>query len=305
MDNTNLTLEQVKENCSELENEIIEMYLCKRTQREICDNLDVTRGKIDHLVKKFNLTRFKTPGRYNLDETRINIYDPLYWYFLGLFASDGCISKRETHDVIEFEVTDIQIIEDIKSIFNYDGKIGNRNRGGNSKTSYYINIINKKLSESIHNIFEGNAYRKSNNLIFPKIPNKDCESMFIRGFWDGDGSFSIGNSGQGNKRTYIGEAFCQSSKFLEGLQQCLNKHKINSTIPIEHEFRINSKEDTSNFIKFIYSYNSYVGLPRKRALGMLHLYYCNFNLRNTYECENINNKCIIDFNFTENENNNI
>lgn len=303
MDNTDLTLEQIKKNCSELENEIIKMYLCKRTQREICDNLDITRGKIDHLVRKYNLTRFRTPGKYNLDEARINIYDPLYWYFLGLFASDGCISKRETYDVIEFEVTDIQIIEDIKSIFNYDGKIGSRNRGGNTKTSYYINIINKKLSESIHNIFEGNAYRKSYNLIFPKIPNKDCESMFIRGYWDGDGCFSIGNSGQGNKRTYLGEAFCQSSKFLEGLQRCLNKYKINSTIPIEHEFRINSKEDTSNFIKFIYSYNSYVGLPRKRALAMLHLYYCNFNLRNAHECENIDNKCIIDFNFTENENN--
>ena len=42
-------------------------------------------------------------------------------------------------------------------------------------------------------------------------------------------------------------------------------------------FSINAKEEVSKFIHLLYDYDSPYGLPRKRALAMLHLYYCQHN----------------------------
>lgn len=42
-------------------------------------------------------------------------------------------------------------------------------------------------------------------------------------------------------------------------------------------FSINAKEEVSKFIHLLYDYDSSYGLPRKRALAMLHLYYCEHN----------------------------
>lgn len=50
MDTKNLTVEEIKNHCSSLEKEVLNLYLQRYTQKQICDRLDVSRGKIDNLV---------------------------------------------------------------------------------------------------------------------------------------------------------------------------------------------------------------------------------------------------------------
>ena len=299
IDKTNYSLEEIKQDCKELNLKVLELYLEKVSRKDICERLGVKESRIDYLVRTYKLTRFRSPGRHTFNEDRININDPLYWYFLGYFAADGWITKNKEYgyDSIGFELSDKSAIIEICKILNYNGKIGSRKRGENFKEVYYINICNEKLANSIKEIFNNTVYNKSHILEYPNcIPNKDCESMFIRGYWDGDGCFTVVNRSGELSRTFEAKLYSSSTKFISGMKSSLEKYNIYS-IGSENEFNIHKKEDVANFIRFIYSYNSFIGLPRKRALAMLHLYYMQFN----YLSPNVIEQVLTDnpFNLTE------
>lgn len=267
MDKTNFTLEEIKADCSDLEQQILEMYLNRKKQKEMIDALGVTRSKIDHFVARYGLTRFRDKNLYCLDESVIDINNPNYCYFLGFFAADGNIHLTNSgSEIIQFTLKDIEPLEDIKRILRYTGEIKKYTKAGD-KSYYFLGITNKKLVQSLKDIF-GEIYRKTSILKYPKFPNKDCESMFLRGFWDGDGCFTLSK----NRRTYIGECYCDSSDFLDGVIDCLNRYAIHYT-RTDNVLRIMTATAVSDFINFIYDYKSYVGLPRKRGLALLHLFY--------------------------------
>lgn len=267
MDKTNFTLEEIRENCSEVENLILDMYLNRKKQKEIIEKLSVTRSKIDHFVAKYKLTRFRSRNNYCLDEETIDVNNPEYWYFLGFFAADGNVHLTNSgSEIVQFTLKDREPLEDIITILKYSGEIKEYTKQ-NDRKYYFLGITNKKLIESIREIF-GEIYRKTSILTYPKIPNKDCESMFLRGYWDGDGCFTLSN----NRRTYIGECYCESKDFLEGFKSSLETYDIHYTAP-ESRILLTSKDGLTDFINFIYGYSSSLGLPRKRGLAMLHLYY--------------------------------
>lgn len=268
MDKTNFTLEEVRNDCSEIEQQILEMYLNRKKQKEIIEALEVTRSKIDHFVARYKLTRFRDKNNYCLDETRIDFMNPEYWYFLGFWAADGNVHLTNSgSEIVQFTIKDKEPVEDIKSLLNYSGDIKlYKKTGGNY---YFLGMTNKKLISSLRELF-GDIYRKTSTLIFPKIPNEDCLGMFLRGYWDGDGCFTLAN----NSRHYIAEGFCDSPEFINSLMNVLKKNNIKVNLFSDNKhFAINSKEEVSKFIKLLYNYNSPIGLPRKRALAMLHDYY--------------------------------
>ena len=277
IDKTNYSLEEIKQDCKELNLKVLELYLEKVPRKDICEKLGVKESRIDYLVRTYKLTRFRSPGRYTFNYDRINIEDPLYWYFLGYFAADGCLTNNKTSgDVLEFQLTDKSAIIEIMKIFNFNGNICEKPKKV-GKTIYSVQFYNKELCNSVHKIFGGCAYRKTKTLIYPEIPNKNCESMFIRGFWDGDGCFTIVNSSGDLARLIEAKLYCESTTFISKLKERLQDILSITLNGDEHNLNIHKKEDVAKFIKFIYSYNSFIGLPRKRALAMLHLYYIQFN----------------------------
>lgn len=268
MDKTNFTLDEVRNDCSEIEQKILEMYLNRKKQKEMVDELGITRSKIDHFVARYKLTRFRDKNNYCLDESRITIENPEYWYFLGFWAADGNVHLTNSgSEIVQFTIKDREPLEDIKQLLNYSGEVKTYNKSGGK--FYFLGITNKKLVESLKEIF-GEVYRKTSILIFPRIPNKDCFSMFLRGYWDGDGCFSISN----NTRHYIAEGFCDSINFTKGLISLLEENDIKVNLFSDNKhFAINAKKEVLKFIDLVYGYNSTIGLPRKRALAMLHSYY--------------------------------
>ena len=80
MDKKSFTLEEIRKDCSDIENKILDMYLNRKKQKEMMEELGVGRGKIDHLVERYKLTRFRDKNLYCIDETVIDINNPEYPY---------------------------------------------------------------------------------------------------------------------------------------------------------------------------------------------------------------------------------
>ena len=92
-------------------------------------------------------------------------------------------NNRSAH-FIEFTITDRVVLEHIQRVTQSNHRIAVRERGGNAKTAYRLQIGSKLWFEDLTKL--GFTQNKSNTLSFPKIPKKFF-GHFVRGYFDGDG----------------------------------------------------------------------------------------------------------------------
>src|SRR3989344_4542443 len=106
-------------------------------------------------------------------------------YVLGFFAADGNMikNKRGAH-FIEFQITDRDILNQIKNLLGSNHKISIRDRNKKWKKSYRLQLGSKEIFNDLIKL--GMVPRKSNILKFPKIPDVYLAD-FVRGYFDGDG----------------------------------------------------------------------------------------------------------------------
>lgn len=262
MNKTEFTLEEIREDCTEIENQILELYLERRKQKDICEQLNIKRGKIDTLVKKYNLTRFRDRSNYTINTNKINLENPDYWYFLGVFASDGNLHTTNSGtNIIQFTMTDKDCLESIKEILGYTGDIKTYDKG------YYLGITNKDLISSVNTIFKQDCHRKTSNILFPEPPNVNCLSMFLRGVFDGDGSFRISK----NEKYFRFAIYCDSEVFLDKLYNILSEFVSEHIARYGKTIEIASHKGNYELYKFIYSYDSPFCLQRKKERAMQHI----------------------------------
>lgn len=265
MDNTNLSIKEIKEICSNLENKVIDMYLNRYTQKVICSTLSIKRHFIDKLVRTYALGRFRDRKLSYCGKVLTDM--PEFWYFLGLFASDGNLYyKSNSVDTIQFTLDDREALEDIKNILQCNNNIKDYKRG--NKVRWYINISDVHLVKTVQDIFNSNCYRKTFNIKFPKIPNIHSLVMFLRGFFDGDGCFAKSHiNGFFNFKIY-----CASASFINTLYSILcnivstGVHFYNG-----NTLEITAQEKVYKLCKFLYSYNPLIGIIRKRERAMQHI----------------------------------
>lgn len=265
MNTVDLAIEEIKKQCSEQENKIIEMYLNRDTQKKICKTLSISRYAIDRLVKKYSLGRFR--DRKLSYCNNVNPEEPEFWYFLGLFASDGNLYlKSNSVDTIQFTLDDKDALESIKEILGCNNEIKSYKRG--NKMRWYLAISDASLIKAVRDILESDCYRKTFSLKFPNIPNTECLSMFLRGFFDGDGSFSV----SAIKGFYNFKIYCASPQFVQDLYATLVSI-INKGVHLYKEafIEINAQENVYNLCKFLYSYHPNIGIARKRERAMEHI----------------------------------
>lgn len=67
MNKQELNLDEIKQILNEQQKQILEMYLQHYKQKDIISKLNITRGKIDTLVRKYKLTRFRTRNNYTIN----------------------------------------------------------------------------------------------------------------------------------------------------------------------------------------------------------------------------------------------
>ena len=265
MNTVDLTIEEIKGHCTEQENKIIEMYLNRYTQKKICSELNINRHIIDRLVKKYNLRRFR--DRKLSFCKNVNPQEPEFWYFLGLFASDGNLYlKGKSVDTIQFTLDDKDALESVKTVLDCNNELKRYRRG--DKMRWYLTISDSTLINTVRNILGSDCYRKTFSIKFPNIPNERCLSMFLRGFFDGDGSFAVSSI----KGFYNFKIYCASKDFAHSLYDTLVSilHK-GVHFYKEAYIEINAQENVYNLCKFLYSYNTSIGIARKRERALQHI----------------------------------
>lgn len=273
----NLSLKEIEKCLTEQQLQILDLYLKRVKQKDIINQTKCTRSNIDTLVAKYNLSRFRTRNNYTINTKVLNKYNPSIWYFLGWFASDGNLHTTNSGtNIIQFTLKDFEPLEQLKSLLEYSGEIKTYNKFVKSKESfnsyYYLGISNNSLINFISEIFNRDMHRKTHDLEFPEIPNESCVRMFIRGFWDGDGCFTL-NSANNCKAAKI---HCSSLTFCEGLQNFLNTIGIHSLISTKNtcpELSIYRKDSFKNFVDWLYTEYPEFGLTRKKekALNLVKL----------------------------------
>ena len=147
-------------------------------------------------------------------------------YVLGFFTADGNMirNKRGAH-FIEFTNTDKDLLQKIRKLICPEHKISIRDRNGNWRTAYRIQIGSKKIYDDL--ITLGLSERKSKKIEFPKVP-KEYLSHFVRGYFDGDGCVTISKYKRANRggkfaKTILSGFICGSRNFLKDLHKKLKR----------------------------------------------------------------------------------
>lgn len=120
-----------------------------------------------------------------------------------------------------------------------------------NRYSYEISINDKQMYEDLNKL--NVVPRKSSlEIEFPTfLQNEELIRHFIRGYYDGDGSFCYSIKNNDFKVGFIG---CKT--FLEGLRQFLGKDKISlmhdKRTVVTYAFNMRGRNQVKNFLEWLY-----------------------------------------------------
>lgn len=144
-----------------------------------------------------------TIRKYKLNQSYFDIIDTEEKaYFLGLLYADGYNDEKRNRLFISLQEEDKEILEKFKVALDTDKPLEFKQLAKNDnelKNQYKLSICSKKISKSLSKL--GCVQAKSLILQFPteeQVP-KELQRHFIRGYFDGDGSFSVYLDNRGYK----------------------------------------------------------------------------------------------------------
>jgi len=183
-------------------------------------------------------------------------------YAVGLFTADGCLSSDKRH--LEFNSKDKKQVENFRQCLNLDNRITKKARSNEKIKKYYRvqfgSIQFYKFLESI-----GLITKKSLILKELGIP-KRFFSDFLRGLFDGDGTFNIFNHPESQYPQIRVKFISGSPQFLRWLQKEINdKLKTGGYITKNNrgenlEYAI---DDSLKVLNFMYYFPTVICLSRK------------------------------------------
>lgn len=139
-------------------------------------------------------------------------------YAIGLFTADGCLSSDKRH--LEFSSKDKEQVENFKKCLNLDNEITKKARGNERIKKYYrVQFGNVQFYKFLE--LTGLKPRKSKLLQRLKIP-KEFFSDFLRGIFDGDGTFDIFAHPESRYLQIRVKIASASPQFLRWLQEAIN-----------------------------------------------------------------------------------
>jgi len=140
-------------------------------------------------------------------------------YAIGLFTADGCLSSDKRH--LEFNSRDKEQVENFRDCLFLTNKIAKKSRAREKiKKYYHIQFGSTEFYKFLESI--GLKARKSKRLGQLDIPARFFPD-FLRGFFDGDGSFSIFIHPESNSPQLRIRFTSASHHFLKWLSQIIKK----------------------------------------------------------------------------------
>lgn len=188
----------------------------------------------------------------------INNEEKAYW--LGFLEADGCIHNGNNYDYrieLGLKEEDLYHLEKFKNFIGKDNKISYRKQS----KSYRYNFRNKKVWSDL--IALGCTPQKSLTLAFPSVEQVSDQFLlpFLRGYFDGDGSFWYKNK--------FGLNILSSKDFLQGLKERYQPFSNLSIYPIHYDrpdkgqrLQTGNKMIVNKFLFDIYN-NATIYLDRK------------------------------------------
>lgn len=193
------------------------MNYSKMTYKEIANSLNLTESQIKHRIQRHLKIKPSKRKKHFHNEVFFNEESANKFYVLGLISADGNLfddnCKNRYKVSVSLHVQDIELLNKINEIVCKTKIVYTRTT---SKQSELV-IYNKSIYNKIKSY--GICERKSLNLDFPNIP-KEFEKDFIRGYFDGDGSISVGKMKNYSKVTI---QFLGTENFLNTICKIINR----------------------------------------------------------------------------------
>lgn len=194
-------------------------------------------------------------------------------YWLGFIAADGCVYSRDNHQSllsISLNVDDIDMLNNFKEDIESENKV----RKWTDSYGYNycgIQIVSDKLCSDLrkYNIVE----RKTETYVPFKLKDEYMRH-FIRGFFDGDGSFYIESS---NKNMLVSN-FCGNYNCMNFIKEYLENYNINFHLRRDNReysfpfyyLRLTKHDEMKRFIDFLYN-KSTIYMERKYKIAQRYL----------------------------------
>ncbi|MDO8520289.1 MAG: LAGLIDADG family homing endonuclease [Deltaproteobacteria bacterium] len=195
------------------------------------------------------------------------------WYFVGLIASDGCLSNDQRH--IDITAKEKKFLELLKQDLNLNCGIGQKTNG-RGQIAYRLQFSCVSIYAFLKKC--GLSPNKSKTLADLDIPD-DHFSHFLRGVLDGDGCIRKWKS---NKFKFVNryvKITSGSEKFLIWINKKIHRlFNASGTIHLEqykkssaYILKISRKSHYQKVLRICYQ-NDWLALPRKRVQALEALY---------------------------------
>jgi hypothetical protein len=245
------------------EKEVIEKYNEFKNIHRVADYFEVSTTPISRIIKNSGIEL--TNRRYKVNHDYFNVIDTqekAYW--LGFLFADGYIRERKSGNSLELKLS----VKDYDHLLLFRECIGSNHlvKESQSKVKYnggvsisnmiHLAMYSSKLVNSIRK--QGVHSRKTFTIERPNI-EKGMMSHFIRGYFDGDGSFSF----KPEKYSIKTQIVSASEDFKKFIINELEDNNIKINLYSDIKLQIQNKMDNKKFYDYIYN-NAKIYLKRKK-----------------------------------------
>lgn len=213
-----------------VKDKISERYLKGISSTKIGVEFGIHHKTISKILNERNIkiNQSSSVRKYNINENYFDLIDTdNKAYILGLLYADGYNSESKKMIRLQLQERDKEILEKIKNELNYNGPLKYIKRedkiasnGYTSKNMYCLEIYNAHISKALSNL--GLVQNKSLILKFPYHLSDLFYSHFIRGYFDGDGSFCHRYNEKYGFRDLI--SFTSTQDFCERIKEIINQY---------------------------------------------------------------------------------
>lgn len=230
--------------------------------KDIALNLRVPPYLVNNYINKEILHKGKYSNMLSSEDWITN-KSSLFWYFLGLFASDGHLGRFNEVGIFQ---KDGKYLKELQTLISHSGKLY-----GQDKTCYIIHISSALLHKTLENY--GFNHDKRYNAPYIICPSIKEQMLYIRGLFDGDGSIYY-NYVSGRFENINWQICSGSEEVVNGLinslkninikankECCVNKQSGNKY----WHCTIRSKQDIEELFKYLYKDSKYLCLKVKKA----------------------------------------
>ena len=223
----------IKELTKDEELDIVELYTSGKSSTKISEKYKINHKLVNRVLDKYGIKRIRNGVRkWSLKEDYFDIIDSQNKaYVLGLLYADGYNDIGKSTVRLQLRYDDVEILEKInkelgsnrplKFIKCSDHVASN---GYISKDMYSLEVYGSHICNSLKE--QGVVQNKSLILEFPSFDDESLYRHFIRGYFDGDGSFTYHKLKKNNRS----QGLITITSTLNFCQKCLDIIRSNVNI---------------------------------------------------------------------------